>query len=64
MLRVLLRVAADTIVVATVLFGTAGTFAWRRAWLLLAVLLVVPRAVPAATGHLVTRAPAGAAAAE
>jgi hypothetical protein len=33
MLIVLLRVVADTIVVATVLFMAAGTFAWSRAWL-------------------------------
>jgi protein-S-isoprenylcysteine O-methyltransferase Ste14 len=38
---VLIRVVADTLVVAAVLFVAAGTFAWRRAWLLLAVLLVV-----------------------
>jgi protein-S-isoprenylcysteine O-methyltransferase Ste14 len=41
MLRVLLRVLADAVVVATALFVAAGTLAWRRAWLLLAVLLVV-----------------------
>lgn len=41
MLRVLLRVIADAVVVATVLFVAAGTLAWRRAWVLLAVLLVV-----------------------
>src|SRR5919202_3838885 len=41
MLRVLLLVVADTVVVATVLFVAAGTLAWRLAWLLLAVLLVV-----------------------
>ena len=41
MLRVLIRVVADTVVVATVLFVAAGTLVWRRAWLLLGVLLVV-----------------------
>ncbi|MBV9774640.1 MAG: isoprenylcysteine carboxylmethyltransferase family protein [Gemmatimonadetes bacterium] len=41
MLRVLLRLVADTVVVAAALFGAAGTLAWRRAWLLLAVLLAV-----------------------
>ena len=37
--RVLLRVVADAAVVGIVLFGAAGTFAWPRAWVLLAVLL-------------------------
>lgn len=41
MLRVPVRLVADTMVVATALFAAAGTFAWRRAWLLLAVLLTV-----------------------
>lgn len=41
MLRVLFRVVADAAVVATALFGAAGTLAWPRAWLLLAVLLAV-----------------------
>src|SRR3712207_3340162 len=41
MLRALIRVVADAVVVATVLFVAAGTLAWRRAWLLLAVLLGV-----------------------
>ena len=40
-LGVLLRVVADAAFVAIVLFGAAGTVAWPRAWLLLAVLLVV-----------------------
>jgi len=40
-LRVLLRVVADAAVVAIVLFIAAGTFAWPRAWVLLAVLLLV-----------------------
>jgi protein-S-isoprenylcysteine O-methyltransferase Ste14 len=41
MFRVLIRVIADTVVVAIVLFVAAGTFAWQRAWVLVAVLLVV-----------------------
>jgi protein-S-isoprenylcysteine O-methyltransferase Ste14 len=41
MLRVLLRIVADAVVVAIVLFAAAGTLAWPRAWVLLAVLLVV-----------------------
>lgn len=41
MIRVLLRVVADAVVVAIALFAAAGTFAWPRAWVLLAVLLIV-----------------------
>ena len=41
MFRVLTRVIADTVVVAMVLFVAAGTLAWQRAWVLIAVLLVV-----------------------
>ena len=41
MLRVLLRVAADAVIVAIVLFAAAGTLDWPRAWWLLAVLLAV-----------------------
>lgn len=41
MVRVLVRVVADALVVATALFAAAGTLAWPRAWLLLAVLLAV-----------------------
>ena len=41
MLKVLIRVTADALVVAIVLFVAAGTLAWRRAWVLLAVLLLV-----------------------
>lgn len=41
MFRVLTRVIADAVVVAIVLFVAAGTLAWRRAWVLVAVLLVV-----------------------
>ena len=40
MFRVLIRVIADAAVVAIVLFVAAGTFAWQRAWILVAVLLV------------------------
>ena len=41
MRRILVRVVADTLVVAAALFVAAGTLVWPRAWLLLAVLLVV-----------------------
>ena len=41
MATVLIRVVADALVVAIVLFLAAGTLAWPRAWVLLAVLLVV-----------------------
>jgi len=41
MLGVLLRVVADAVIVAIVLFGAAGTLAWPRAWWLVGVLLVV-----------------------
>ena len=41
MLRVLTRVVADAAVIAAVLFVAAGTLAWPRAWILLAVLLVI-----------------------
>jgi len=41
MFRVLTRVIADAVVVAIVLFVAAGTLAWQRAWVLVAVLLVV-----------------------
>jgi protein-S-isoprenylcysteine O-methyltransferase Ste14 len=40
-LRVLIRVVADAMIVAIALFGAAGTAAWPRAWILLAVLLIV-----------------------
>jgi len=46
MLRVMARLIADTTLVAIVLFVSAGTLAWRRAWVLLAVLFLV-RAVGA-----------------
>ena len=41
MLKVLLRVVADALVVAVALFSAAGTLDWARAWILVAVLLVV-----------------------
>jgi protein-S-isoprenylcysteine O-methyltransferase Ste14 len=39
--RVALRLVADAALVATLLFASAGTLAWWRAWVLLAVLLLV-----------------------
>jgi protein-S-isoprenylcysteine O-methyltransferase Ste14 len=41
MFRVLTRVIADAVVIAIVLFVAAGTIAWQRAWVLIAVLLIV-----------------------
>jgi protein-S-isoprenylcysteine O-methyltransferase Ste14 len=41
MFRVLTRGIADATVVAFVLFVAAGKLAWKRAWVLLAVMLVV-----------------------
>ena len=41
MLRVMVRLAADGVLVAILLFLSAGTFAWWQAWVLLAVLLLV-----------------------
>ena len=41
MVRVLVRLVADAALVAILLFASAGTFAWWRAWVLLAVLLIV-----------------------
>src|SRR5687768_6046668 len=52
MLRIAVRLVADTGLVATLLFTSAGTLAWRRAWVLLAVLLLV-RALGAYAVHLV-----------
>ena len=46
MLRVMLRLFADAVLVAIMLFVSAGTMAWWRAWVLLAVLFLV-RAVGA-----------------
>ena len=41
MRRVTIRIVADAGLVAVLLFAAAGTLAWRRGWLLLAVMLVV-----------------------
>jgi protein-S-isoprenylcysteine O-methyltransferase Ste14 len=41
LLKVLVRLVADAALVAILLFVSAGTLSWWRAWLLLAVLLVV-----------------------
>jgi protein-S-isoprenylcysteine O-methyltransferase Ste14 len=41
MFRVLTRIIADAVIVAIVLFVTAGTVTWPRAWVVVAVLLVV-----------------------
>lgn len=41
MLRVLIRVVADAALTALLLFISAGTLAWWRAWVLVSVLLVV-----------------------
>lgn len=43
---VLARLVADTTLVATALFASAGTLAWWRAWVLLAALIVI-RAITA-----------------
>jgi protein-S-isoprenylcysteine O-methyltransferase Ste14 len=55
MLRVMVRLLADAVLVAVVLFVSAGTLRWWRAWVLLAVLLLV-RTVGA---HVVHRAHPG-----
>ena len=41
MFRIALRLTADAGIIGLVLFASAGTFAWWRAWVLLAVLLLV-----------------------
>ena len=41
MLKVAVRLGADAVLVAVLLFTAAGTLAWWQAWVLLAVLLVV-----------------------
>src|SRR4051794_8195887 len=41
MLRVIARLIADALLVGTLMFASAGTLAWRRAWVLLVVLLFV-----------------------
>lgn len=40
MLKVLARILTDAVLVATVLFIAAGTFAWPRAWALITVMLI------------------------
>ncbi|MFL5562680.1 MAG: methyltransferase family protein [Gemmatimonadaceae bacterium] len=40
-LRVVVRLTADTVLVAMLMFFAAGTLAWRRAWALLAVLFLI-----------------------
>ncbi|MEP7001532.1 MAG: isoprenylcysteine carboxylmethyltransferase family protein [bacterium] len=41
MFRVAVRLVADTVLVAILLFTAAGTLAWPRAWVLLALLLLI-----------------------
>jgi protein-S-isoprenylcysteine O-methyltransferase Ste14 len=41
MRRIMTRLIADTALVGVLLFGTARTFAWESAWVLLALLLIV-----------------------
>jgi protein-S-isoprenylcysteine O-methyltransferase Ste14 len=41
MVKVMVRLLADAVLVAMLLFLSAGTLAWARAWVLLAVLVVV-----------------------
>jgi len=41
MRTIVARLIADVLIVAVALFASAGTFAWWRAWTLLAVLLIV-----------------------
>ena len=53
MLRVVVRLVADAVFVAGALFTSAGTLAWPRAWVLLAVLLAV-RTIGAAAVHRVS----------
>jgi protein-S-isoprenylcysteine O-methyltransferase Ste14 len=48
MITVLARIVADAVVIAAVLFAAAGTLVWPRAWVLLAVLLVIRVASAAA----------------
>jgi protein-S-isoprenylcysteine O-methyltransferase Ste14 len=55
MLRVAVRLVADAGLVAVLLFVSAGTLAWWRAWTLLAVLLLV-RALGALAVHRVNPA--------
>lgn len=55
MVSVAIRLLADAVLVGVLLFTSAGTPAWPRAWLLLAVLLVV-RALGAYAVHRVNPA--------
>jgi protein-S-isoprenylcysteine O-methyltransferase Ste14 len=55
MLGVLARLVADAALIAIALFASAGTLAWWRGWVLLAVLLVV-RTVTAAAVYQVNPA--------
>ena len=41
MIRIVMRLIADAVVVALALFIAAGTIGWWRAWVLLAILIVV-----------------------
>lgn len=41
MFKVMVRLVADTVLVAILLFLAAGTLAWWRAWVLLAVLILI-----------------------
>jgi len=52
MLRVLVRLVADGALIATLLFGSAGTGDWWRAWVLLAVLLIVRTITAVAVYHV------------
>jgi protein-S-isoprenylcysteine O-methyltransferase Ste14 len=52
MLRIAARLVADAALVAILMFASAGTLRWRRAWVLLGVLLLV-RAVGALAVHRV-----------
>jgi protein-S-isoprenylcysteine O-methyltransferase Ste14 len=55
MLRVLARLIADAVLVASLLFISAGTLAWWRAWVLVAVMLLV-RTITAITVYRVNPA--------
>ena len=41
MVKVMVRLVADAVLVALLLFLSAGTLAWGRAWALLAVLIII-----------------------
>jgi len=55
MVRVIARLVADTLLVAILLFISAGTIAWWRAWVLLAALFLV-RAIGAVAVYRVNPA--------